>query len=95
MEVVRDTNINIRVNGQLKEDAYAIFEKIGVRPSEAMRMFLTQVTMHKGLPFEVRIPNADTLAAMEEIENGAGTSIDDVDAFFDDILEAAHDETSH
>lgn len=91
METTSDTNINIRVNGQLKAEAYEIFEKIGVKPSDAVRMFLAQVTMHRGIPFEVKIPNDETIAAMED----KGTVVDDIDTFFDEILEAAEDEKSH
>jgi DNA-damage-inducible protein J len=34
--------------------------------SEAVRLFLTQVVTHRGLPFEVKMPNATTIAAMKE-----------------------------
>ena len=35
-------------------------------------MSLAQVRLQKGLPFEVRIPNAATLAAINELESGKG-----------------------
>ena len=84
-----DTNINIRIDSQLKADAYAIFEQIGVKPSEAMRMFLSQVSLHRGLPFEVKIPNAETLAAMKDDEV---IEIHDIDEYFDSILEDVQNE---
>jgi antitoxin component of RelBE/YafQ-DinJ toxin-antitoxin module len=47
--------------------------------------------MHRGLPFEVKIPNDETIAAMEE----EGAVVEDIDAFFDEILEAADNEKTH
>jgi DNA-damage-inducible protein J len=39
---------------------------IGISTTEAIRLFLKQVELHKGLPFPVAIPNAETTAAMLE-----------------------------
>jgi DNA-damage-inducible protein J len=37
--------------------------------TEAIRLFLKQVELHRGLPFSVSIPNAETVAAMREANN--------------------------
>jgi DNA-damage-inducible protein J len=58
--------IRARVEPKLKRDAEAVFEKIGLTSSEAITLFLTQVTLSKGLPFPVRIPNARTRRAISE-----------------------------
>lgn len=44
---------------------------IGISTTEAIRLFLKQVELHKGLPFPVAIPNAETTAAMLEANNPA------------------------
>ena len=44
-------------------------------------MFYSQVQLRGGIPFDVRIPNTDTLEAMEELNSGKGerfTSADDI-----------------
>jgi antitoxin component of RelBE/YafQ-DinJ toxin-antitoxin module len=46
---------------------------------------LTQVRLHKGLPFEVRLPNAATQAAISELESGKGKRFSSVEALFDDL----------
>jgi DNA-damage-inducible protein J len=46
--------------------AERIFTKIGISTTEAIRLFLTQVELHKGLPFPVSIPNEETVKAMME-----------------------------
>ena len=63
--------VHARIDPRLKNSAERIFTRIGISTTEAIRLFLTQVEMHKGLPFPVRIPNEETIAAMMET-NDAG-----------------------
>ena len=49
-----------------------------------MRLFLYQVVQQRGLPFEVKIPNAETIAAIEELETGKGIRVNSVEELFDD-----------
>lgn len=58
--------IRARVEPGLKRDAEAVLKKIGLTPSEAITLFLTQVKLTKGLPFPVRVPNAETRRAIRE-----------------------------
>lgn len=57
--------IRARVSQELKSQAEAIMEEVGINPTQAITMFYKQLVFHKGLPFEVKIPNQVTLAAME------------------------------
>jgi len=63
--MARTETIRARVEPALKSEAEAILKKIGLSSSEAMRLFLYQVVQQRGLPFEVKIPNAETIAAIE------------------------------
>ncbi len=56
--------IHARIDPKLKESAERVFSKIGVTTTEAIRLFLKQVELHRGLPFPIAIPNAQTVAAM-------------------------------
>jgi DNA-damage-inducible protein J len=58
--------VHARIDPQLKKSAERIFTKIGISTTEAIRLFLKQVELHKGLPFPVSIPNEETIAAMME-----------------------------
>ena len=60
--------IEARIESDLKQAAEAVFSKLGVSPSDAIRIFYKQVELHQGFPFDVQIPNAETLAAIEEVE---------------------------
>jgi DNA-damage-inducible protein J len=59
--------IHTRIDPNLKHKAELVFSALGINTTEAIRMFLTQVTLKQGLPFEVRIPNKETIKAMEEL----------------------------
>jgi DNA-damage-inducible protein J len=63
--------IHARIDPRLKASAEKVFSKIGISTTEAIRLFLTQVELHKGLPFPVAIPNAETAAAMADANNPA------------------------
>ena len=63
---------NLRLNVKTKKQAYAIFEQVGLKPAQAFNLFLQQVALQRGLPFDVKIPNEETLEAMQELENGGG-----------------------
>ena len=60
--------IRARVEPGLKRDAEAVLKKIGLTPSEAITLFLTQVKLTKGLPFPLRVPNAETRRAIREAQ---------------------------
>ena len=82
--MARTETIRARVEPALKSEAEAILKKIGLSSSEAMRLFLYQVVQQRGLPFEVKIPNAETISAIEELETGKGIRVNSVEELFDD-----------
>jgi DNA-damage-inducible protein J len=55
--------IRARVDPDLKVRAEAILGDLGLNASDAIRLFYTQITLSDGLPFDVRIPNAETREA--------------------------------
>ncbi len=79
--------INARVTPTLKHDAERVLSTLGVSTTEAITMFLRQVVLNQGLPFPVRIPNAETVAAIKAArENPATlTAYDSVDAMMADV----------
>ena len=58
--------LHARVDPKLKASAERVFSKIGITTTEAIRLFLKQVELHKGMPFPIAIPNSETVAAMRE-----------------------------
>lgn len=64
------TNINVRVDSVLKQEAEALFNDLGLNMSSAINMFLRSAVNHNGIPFEVKrqTPNKETKAALEEYD---------------------------
>ena len=62
--------IRARVEPELKYQAEEVFSKIGLSPTEAITLFYAQVTLHRGLPFAVKIPNAETIKALRQARSG-------------------------
>ena len=67
-----NTNMNIRMDSDIKKQAQELFSSLGMDMTTAINVFLIQAVQCQGLPFEIkrRVPNAETLAAMEAAENG-------------------------
>lgn len=61
---------SIKLDREVKEKAKDIFKELGLTMGEAVNIFLNQVTLHKGLPFDVKIPNDETKRTIEEARQG-------------------------
>lgn len=64
--------IRARVEPELKSQAEEVFTKLGLSTTEAITLFYSQVSLHGGLPFEVRVPNNETIEAMRQAGTGVG-----------------------
>lgn len=85
--MARSAFLNTRIEPTLKQRAEKIFAAIGVSASDAITMFYQQVIYRRGLPFDVCIPNEETLAAISEVEAGGGEIVrSSTDEAFDSIL---------
>ncbi len=68
--ISQKTRTNVYLDKTIKEKAKEIYKQYGVSLSEAINMFLVQSVMERGLPFEMKIPNDETINAMNEIREG-------------------------
>ncbi len=84
--MMASTTVQARVSPDLKNEAEIILANIGLSTAEAIRVFLKQVVNSGGLPFQptVKQPNAETSAAMLEIEDGGGQLFATTDSLFAD-----------
>jgi DNA-damage-inducible protein J len=64
--------IRARIDPALKDRAETILGNLGLNASDAIRLFYTQITLTGGLPFPVKIPNAETIQAMKDADAGRG-----------------------
>jgi DNA-damage-inducible protein J len=81
--------VHIRVDQKIKARAAKTLASMGLTVSDAVRLLLTRVASEKALPFEVRVPNRETVAAMEAGERGEVSRATSVAAMMADLN--AHD----
>ena len=91
----RTANVFTRVDPETKEQAEAILNELGIPMSNAIGMFLKQVVLQRGIPFEIRLPASTPVAigamTQEQIDMELQKGIDDISAgrvVSADVLEA-------
>ncbi len=65
---MESTNLNIRIEKDVKVKAEKLFDALGLNMTTAVNIFLRQAIRENGIPFEIKIntPNETTLAAIQE-----------------------------
>ena len=64
--------LHTRIAPTVKTQAENVFSQIGLSSSDAIRIFFKQVILRKGLPFDVAIPNKETVATLKKSERDVG-----------------------
>ncbi len=77
--------VRARIDKKTKTEAAAVLATIGLTVSDAFRLLLVKVAQDKALPFEPLIPNAETIAAMEEARSGNMKSFTTIEALMADL----------
>ncbi|MGI0479176.1 type II toxin-antitoxin system RelB/DinJ family antitoxin [Geminocystis sp. CENA526] len=72
-------------DAELKTKVEQIFIDIGMTPDEAVNLFYTQVLLHNGLPFDLKIPNQITISAIDDTNKKIGETFNSVDQLFEDL----------
>ena len=76
--------VHTRIQPEIKERAESILHRLGLSPTEAIRMFYTQITLRNGLPFDVSIPNEETEKALSDSRSGRNLErFESVDKLFE------------
>ncbi len=77
--------VRARIDSTLKKEATAVLSDMGLSVSDAIRLLLVRAASEKALPFDVRVPNAATQAAMRDARKGKVKRFDSVDALMADL----------
>ena len=87
----KTANLSIRIDPSLKESSEKILNELGMPMSNAISLFLKQVVIHNGIPFDVKLPkrivnyddltteelDAEIQKGIDDYENGRYTSLDE------------------
>jgi len=66
----KSATIQARIDPDIKNKAQRILNKLNISMSEAISIFLTQVSLTNGIPFDIKIPNELTEETLLKSENG-------------------------
>ena len=80
-----DAVVRARIDSDTKARATEALEAMGLSVSDAIRLLLLRVADERRLPFVVRAPNAATVRAMEELEEGKGKRFESAEDLFRDL----------
>jgi DNA-damage-inducible protein J len=67
---MKNAVINARVESELKSEVEAIFKQLGMNTTQAITMFFEQVRLHRAVPFQIKLPNEETVSAMQDALDG-------------------------
>ena len=94
MNMARTSNVFARVEPEVKEQAEMVLNQLGIPMSNAVGMFLRQVVIQRGIPFEMKLPankpldmsqmtkeqfDAEIQKGITDIENSRVYSADEVE----------------
>ena len=86
--MAKTTVMHTRIEPEIKEEADAILNSLGISTADAINMFLRQVIRYRGIPLDLRIPNEETIAAIREAENGTDLhKCDSLEQLFKELKE--------
>ncbi len=87
--MAKTDTLHIRVEPSVKQKAEKTLNDLGLSITDAINVFLNQVILTDGLPFEVRKPkyNKETIQAIEDTKNGKNLSktFDSIDEMFEEL----------
>ena len=84
--MAKTATIQTRVDSIVKENAQNVLKKLNISMSEAISLYLTQIALHQGIPFAIKIPNELTAATLKDAEEGKNLhSVSSVEQLFEEL----------
>ena len=80
-----DTVVRARIDSDTKTRATEALQAMGLSVSAAIRLLLLRVADEKRLPFAVQVPNATTVKALKELDEGKGRRFSGAEELFQDL----------
>lgn len=76
--------IHARIEPRIKQQAEGVLHNLGISPTEAIRIFYRQITLRRGLPFAVEVPNECTATILKKSRQGEDVEeFESLDAMFE------------
>jgi DNA-damage-inducible protein J len=85
MGTTKSALVRALIDPKIKKEAEAILKGLGLSVSKSFELYYRQIVAHRGLPFELQIPNGKTVKAIEISRQGKGKSISSAKELYDDL----------
>jgi len=84
--MAKTATIQVRVDPKTKAQAVGVLDNLHIKMSEAIKMFLRQVVLTNGIPFDLRVPNRLTAETLDKVEAGKDLhEVSGVDELFEEL----------
>lgn len=80
-------SLNMRIDDSLKEESKKVFDALGLDLTSGITLYLKQVVLNQGVPFELTLKKPDIVTAMEEYRQGKGKVFESVEDLMKDLNE--------
>ncbi len=80
-----DTVVRARIDRDTKAKAAEALHAMGLSISDAIRLLMVRVAKERRLPFAVQVPNATTIEAMAELDEGRGRRFETTEELLNDL----------
>lgn len=64
--------VHARIDAETKSQSEAVLKKLGMTPTEAVRLLYRQIALRGEFPVELKVPNALTAATLDQSDRGEG-----------------------
>ncbi|MCK5684684.1 type II toxin-antitoxin system RelB/DinJ family antitoxin [bacterium] len=82
----KSATIQARIDPEVKTRAQEVLNALQISMSEAISLFLNQVSIHRGIPFEIKLPNKLTAQTLRESDKGINIhQVNNVQELFDEL----------
>jgi DNA-damage-inducible protein J len=84
-KMIKQARVEARIECDLKARVLEILRKLDISEADAIRMYYRQIAINKGIPFELKIPNKETVKALNEIKKSKLREYENFDGYLRDI----------
>ncbi len=85
MGTTKTASARALIDPKIKKDAENILKDLGLSVSKSFELYYRQIIAHRGLPFELRIPNEKTMRALDGSREGKGKVFTSPEDLFKDL----------
>jgi DNA-damage-inducible protein J len=85
MGTTKTSTARALIDPEIKREAEEILSEMGLSVSKSFELFYRQVIAHRGLPFEIHVPNKKTMRAIENSRQGKGKRFSTPEELFEDL----------